>query len=55
MEAASTDVLTPEAPTTVNATRALACMLTAAPASVSNLEMLTLYNWEKWALVSALK
>lgn len=36
MEAASTDVLTPGAPTTVNAIRALACMWTAAPASVRN-------------------
>lgn len=32
MEAASTDALTPGAPTTVNATRVLACMWTAAPA-----------------------
>lgn len=37
MEAASTDVLTPGAPTTVNATQALACMWTAAPASVRNI------------------
>lgn len=37
MEAASTDVLTPGAPITVNATQALACTWTAAPASVRNI------------------
>ncbi len=43
MEAASTDVLTRAARTTVNVTRALACMWTAAPASVRNLTALWLY------------
>lgn len=40
MEAASTDVLTPGAPITVNANRALACTWTAAPASVRNVSSL---------------
>lgn len=57
MEAASTDVLTPGAPTTVNATRALACMWTVAPASVRNitafLAVLTLYKLENNSYVSA--
>ena len=48
MEAASTDALTPGAPTTVNAIRALACMWMVAPASVNNfLAVLMLNKWEK--------
>lgn len=47
MEAANTDVLTPGAPTTVNAIRAPACMWTAAPASVSNFVAVLTYKWEK--------
>lgn len=56
MEAASTDVLTPGAPTTVNATRALACTWTAAPASVRNITALWLcFHCTSWknALESA--
>lgn len=37
MEAASTDVLTPGDPTTVNATQGLVCTWTGAPASVRKL------------------